>query len=113
VNIIIKSILILLYPLLLMARLKNTILRRDPLRLRERRAESLWLTRDDEHDTASYFSESSRQTDEQRDGLIRITKVTLRKLARCFAPPRRAPGAKYSAAVDRQKGIPDEVYTLW
>ncbi len=109
-NVIVKFILILLYPLLLVARLKNAILRRDPLRLCEPRAESFWLTRGEEPNTASYFSESSPQTDEQRDGLIRIA---LRGAAHCFAPPRPAPGEKYSAAADREKGIPDEVYTLW
>lgn len=112
-NVIVKFILILLYPLLLVARLTNAILGRDPLRLCEPQAESFWLTRNEEPDTASYFSESSRQTDEQRDGLIWITKVALRGAAHCFAPPRPAPGEKYSAAADREKGIPDEVYTLW
>ena len=112
-NIIIKLILIFLYPLLLVARLKNAILGRDPLRLREPPAESLWLTRDEEPDTASYFFESSPQNEEQRDGLIRVTKLTLRQIAHCFVPRRPAPREKYSAAADREKGIPDEIYTLW
>lgn len=109
-NLIVKFILILLYPLLLMARLKNAILGRDPLRLREPRAESLWLVRNEEPDTASYFSESSRQTDEQPEGLIGIA---LKGAAHWFAPPRPTPDAKYSAVADREKDIPDEIYTLW
>jgi hypothetical protein len=113
VNIIIKFILILFYPLLLVARLKNAILRRDPLRLREPRAENLWLTRNEEPDTAWYFSESLQPTSERRDGLTWITKATLRGVAYWFTPPRPIPGAKYSAAADREKGIPDEIYTLW
>ncbi|HEY6167023.1 MAG TPA: hypothetical protein VI454_03210 [Verrucomicrobiae bacterium] len=108
-----KIILVLVYPLLLLARLLNALLGRDPLRLREPRGDSLWIARDVESDSASYFSEASAAEGRGHGGVGGLARAPLKILARLYAPPRSAPTGQYSAGADREQGIPDEVYTLW
>ncbi len=112
-NVMMKLVLIFLYPLLILTRVANAVFGRDPLHLREPKMGSFWLSRSEEAGSAAYFSESSRQSDEQSGGLTGIANRALRWVARWFAPSHPAPNEKYSAAADRERGIPDEIYTLW
>lgn len=112
-NALATILLVLLYPLLFVARVFNTLMRRDPLRLREPPAKSLWIARDVEPDGPSYFSEASLCEGRRQGGTGGITQWLLTLLARLYAPPRPDPGKEYSAVADREQGIPDEVYTLW
>lgn len=111
-NFLLKLLLIILFPLLVLARLLNALLRRDPLRLREP-AGSCWIERDAVPDTASYFTECSQAEGRGHDGLGDLAARPLRAVARLMAPSRPVPGEKLTAAADREQGIPDEVYTLW
>ena len=60
-----------------------------------------------------YFSEFSIAEGLGNRGMGGIACNVLLLLARFFAPRRSQPGEVYSPAVDREEGIPDEVYTLW
>ena len=104
-------LLTLLYPFLLIARLLNAMSGRDPLRLREPAAESLWVERKQPASDASYFTEGA-PTEGGGDGAGLPTRLLL-WVARWYAPPRTQPGEKFSAGADREQGIPDEMYTLW
>jgi hypothetical protein len=108
-----RIILITCYPLLLAARCLNWVLGRDPLRLRPPAVDSFWIERDQEASRASYFSEFSIAEGLGNRGMGGIACNVLLLLARFFAPRRSQPGEVYSPAVDREEGIPDEVYTLW
>jgi hypothetical protein len=112
-NIATKALLISLYPLLLLARLANLVLHSDHLRLHDLRCgESCWIERRASPTPQSYFSEElwdvSRKT-----SAARPLSWFLRNIARLYAPRRRALEQIYRAAAEREKGIPDEVYTLW
>lgn len=104
-------LLTLVYPLLLLARLFDAIAGRDPLRRRRPRDASLWIVRPPSTTDASYFSEASPAETQARSA--RIPERLLVWVAGCYAPPRSQPGEKFSAAADREQGIPDEMYTLW
>ncbi len=112
-NALTRILLVVFYPLLLLARLFNTLLGSDPMRLREPREASCWIVRSAQPDGASYFSEKSVAEGREHRGFGRIARGPLRMLARFYSPPRGVPGEKYSAVADREQGIPDEVYTLW
>jgi hypothetical protein len=103
-----RLLLLMIYPLLLARRMANRLRGRDPLRLAKPGGSSLWIVRPAPPSSAQYFSQSA--TAEQRSGLA---NAALRSLAGGLAPPRMKPGEKFSAAADREQGIPDEVYTLW
>jgi hypothetical protein len=105
-------LLTLLYPLLVAARAMNALLGRDPLRRRPP-AGSLWIARDPAAHDAGYFSESSPNEGRGHGGSGRIAAAVLLLIARWYAPPRSQPNEKFSAAADREQGIPDEMYTLW
>jgi hypothetical protein len=106
-------VLTLLYPLLLLARLLNTALGRDPLRSREGDAASFWIARTAEPDQASYFSEASAAEGRGHGGMGRLAMPVFLWLAGRYAPGREQPREKFSASADREQGIPDELYTLW
>jgi len=110
----IKTLLLVIYPLLLLAWLVNRVLGRDRLHLHDiPSGESCWIERRSQPNTASYFSEESCA--EGGGELSAATPLTqlLRGIARLYRPPRRASGAIYKASAEREQGIPDEVYTLW
>ena len=111
-NFLLKLLLILLFPLLLLARLLSLLLGRDPLRLREPEG-SCWIRREAGPDTASYFSEASVAEGRGHGGFSGLAAKPLELAARLAAPPRPVPGERPTAAADREQGIPDEVYTLW
>lgn len=106
-------VLALVYPLLLAARLLNLVLGRDPLRRREPTSRSLWIARDTATSDAGYFSEASPAEGRGHGGFGRLPESVLLRIARWHAPPRLQPREKFSAAADREQGIPDEMYTLW
>ena len=107
-----KSSLVLLYPLLILSRALNAICDRDPLRLREPGG-SCWIPRASQPDSASYFSEASLAEGRGQGGFGWLVRGPLKLLACLHTPRRSAHGGEYSAAADREKGIPDEIYTLW
>jgi hypothetical protein len=106
-------LLALTYPLLVAARLVNTVLGRDPLRRVRPNGGSYWVERDTTSGDAGYFLEVSPS--EKRDGASAgwLPEAVLVALSRWFAPPRSMPEENFSAAADREQGIPDEMYTLW
>jgi hypothetical protein len=105
-----KLLLTVAYPLLLMARVINRVTGRDPLRARRPSEASLWIERRAAATDASYFSETSPAEAHQGTSLPASFLIWV---ARFYAPPRSQPEEKFSAAADREQGIPDEMYTLW
>ena len=105
-----KLLLTLAYPLLWLSRAINAMSGRDPLRLRRPGDASLWIKRNQDSHDSSYFSETSPA--EAADGSS-LAASFLVWMARFYAPPRSQPKEKFSAAADREQGIPDEMYTLW
>ena len=105
-----RLILVPFFLLLLAGRLLNAIFRRDPLRLREPAAASLWIERPAVEDVSGYFSEASPAEGRGNGGFGFIGARALRAAAGLFAPSR---GKKRAAGYQRSGDIPDEVYTLW
>lgn len=109
-----KTLLIMIYPLLLLTWLVNLMLRRDRLRLHEvPSGESCWIERRAQTTIPSYFSEKSRSEDGAEPGAARLLTRLLRGIARIYTPPRQVAGTGYKAPADQERGIPNEVYTLW
>jgi hypothetical protein len=107
-----KTLLVIIYPLLLLGWLLNLVLGRDRLRLHDfKSAESYWIERRAQPNITSYFTEvsCSEGGGEPSAPLTRL----LRGIARLYTPPRQSSGVTYKASADREQGIPDEVYTLW
>lgn len=114
-NLLAKALLVLLYPLVILARLVNALRGTDPLRLKgDPDAASFWIEREAEPSRASYFSEASETEGRRPAGAGRLVTALLRMVAKGFAPSKPREGVEASKpAVDREQGIPDEVYTLW
>lgn len=106
-------LLALLYPLLLAARLINTMRGRDPLRRTRSDAGSYWVERSAPSGDAGYFLETSPAEATMTGSAGWLPERMLVWLSRWYAPPRSTPDEKFSAAADREQGIPDEMYTLW
>ena len=111
---LLKTLLVLLYPLLILARILNALLGRDPLVLREPKGATCWIERGPEAGSASYFSEASGQEGRNHGGFGRMATVMLGWAARLFSPPSsKSDSGDFRAGADRDQDIPDEVYTLW
>jgi hypothetical protein len=109
-----KTLLVVIYPLLLVAWLVNLVLGRDRLRLHDLSSkESCWIERRGRPGTASYFVEASCAEGGSEPSAARPFTRLLLRIARLHTPPRQIAGTIYKAAADREQGIPDEVYTLW
>jgi len=104
-------VLIFVYPILWMAKALNFLCSRDPLRLREPKTRTCWIERGSEVSRISYFSEASEQEGKLHQGFGRLATRVLCAAARPFAPPRTA--VKEHTLMEKDLGIPDEVYTLW
>ncbi len=111
-------IYLLWLPLMLLARLFGS----DPLQLKKPTGPSYWIVRKPITDRQSYFSQASStegasasrqgaETGSQVGSSSNILAALLRGFARLLAPP--AAGTKIKSAVDREQGVPDEIYTLW
>src|SRR5262245_7878889 len=98
VDFLIRAAVVLLYPLLLAARVWSVLTATNPLRLREPKG-STWIERPPSSSPRFYFSEG----DASRPGLS--TRAAL-AVARLFASSSRR---RAQAEAD----IPDEIYTLW
>ena len=123
-NLLTRILLAVLYLPITFAGIVGRLFGSDPLQLRPSRTRSsYWLVRAKAPQTAHYFSELSAvegaRTHHEGDerllspGITRILMPVFRAFARLYAPARSQPGEKFSAAADREQGIPDEVYTLW
>ncbi len=110
---LIRVLLVLLYPLLLVGRFFNLLLRRDPLRQDEPEGATCWIERGAELEGVSYFSQASAQEGRNHGGFGRFAAKILVAAARLFAPSRAITGNDFRAAAERDQDIPDEVYTLW
>ena len=109
-----KTLLVIAYPLVLLAWFVNLVLRRDHLRLHDiPKEESCWIKRRARPSTLSYFSEESSSEGGSEWSAAKPLIRLLNGIARLYTPPRRASGTIYKASAEREKGIPDEVYTLW
>ncbi len=117
-------LLILYYPVLICVGLVRRLLGRDTLGLgRPPVRQSHWLVREPIGDTQSYFSEDS-PTEGRRTHFENVSRKTdagaagwcgrpLLWLAKWYSPARKATPGTVSSAADRDKNIPDEIYTLW
>lgn len=106
-------LLIILYPSLMLARMMNALLGRDRLRLgRPPTAVSCWIERR-EPDHHSYFSETSTSEGYPWGSAAQPIAWILRRLSRIHAPKPRKEEISFTPVVDRDQGIPDEIYTLW
>jgi hypothetical protein len=113
-QILTKTLLAIIYPLVLLAWITNLLLGRDRLRLHNTPSEtSCWIERRGYPSTASYFSEASRLEGDDEPSAARALGRLLRCLAGLYKPPRQAAGAVYEASAHREQDIPDEIYTLW
>src|SRR4249920_2784633 len=107
-----KTLAVLTYPLALVARAVNLILRRDRLNLHDVPSnESFWIERHTQPDTASYFSERSCSEGGTEPSAAKALTELLRGIARLHRPPRKVAEGIYKASAEREQGIPDEVYT--
>lgn len=105
-DLLLRILLIALYPMFLVARLFDAMRGRDPLQLREPEG-SCWVTRGPSPSPRSYFVEG--------DVRMRRTKRMrlLTRLSRAFAPPAAVDGADRTRRNNLPAELPDEVYTLW
>jgi hypothetical protein len=108
-----KTLLVIIYPLLLLAWLVNLVLGRDRLRLHDPSGDSYWIERHAQPNTISYFSEESCSEGGSEPSAARLLTRLMRGIARLYRPPQRTGRAIYKASAEREQGIPDEVYTLW
>jgi len=108
-----KVILVLVYPLLVLGRALNLVFGRDPLRLREPAAQTCWIARDRGPSPMSYFSEASELEGNAHGGFGRFATGTLRWISRRLAPARGKSGEEFRPGAERDRDIPDEIYTLW
>jgi hypothetical protein len=111
-NSLTRTLLVVLYPLLVLSWFVNRLLGRDHLQLLNPPAEtSCWIARHSQPNTESYFSESSCCEPGDAPSAALPVILLLRNIARLYAPPREKPDAQ--TIYDREQPIPDEVYTLW
>jgi hypothetical protein len=115
-------ILYLTYALLLPAKLLAGLRGRDPLQLKDDPARtSYWVPRPIRTDAAAYFCETSPAEDDIVAGRADPSTHHLRPAGRIALAPllwlakRQGPGRTTVpvSASDRDKGVPDEIYTLW
>jgi hypothetical protein len=120
---VLKILLAALYAVcILPAHFIGWMLGRDSLLLRRPKRDSYWLAKAPTADVQSYFSPGSAR---YGNGTTRDTPVPMAGwvallflwLSKPFAPRRQQPaGTATSAtrsAASRERGIPDEIYTLW
>jgi hypothetical protein len=109
-----RILLLLIFPLLVLARIVNFVCGSDRLRLRARNQASFWIERRRQAGMASYFLESPPAEGGGQWSAVRPLTRLLRGLARLYAV-RRSPHDRSAPGAARHgdQNIPDEVYTLW
>jgi hypothetical protein len=112
VSLLTRIVLIAIYPLLVLAGLGNRLMGFDRLRLRKSGQASYWVERS-QPDLASYFSEASQCEGNGGASLAKPVARFLELIARLYRRRRQTGGPNYKPSVERERGIPDEVYTLW
>jgi hypothetical protein len=109
-----RILLVLMYPLVLLARAVNGVFKWDRLHLREGKTEqSCWIVRRERPDILRYFSEQSSSEGAPGWSAARPILALLWALSRLYRPRRTMRGGTYELSAEREQGIPDEVYTLW
>jgi len=109
-----KILLVLMYPLVLLARAVNSVFKWDRLHLREgKREQSCWIARQETPDILRYFSEQSSSEGAPASSAAGLILTVLWSLSRLYRPRRTSGGGRYESSAEREQGIPDEVYTLW
>src|SRR5437016_6114590 len=109
-----KILLVIVYPLLLVARVLNALRSSDRLRLRPLAPTvSCWIERSREPGTGSYFCEASTAEGHPQSSAAHFITQALRGLSWLYAPTRQKTKVTVTTAADRHSDIPDEVYTLW
>jgi hypothetical protein len=112
VSLLTRIILIVIYPLLVLAGFGNRLIGFDRLRLRKSVQATYWVERR-QSDLASYFSEASQCEGNGEPSLAKPVVRFLESVARLHRPRRQAGEPIYKPSAERERGIPDEVYTLW
>lgn len=112
-NLAAKVLVVLVYPMLMLGRALNALLDRDPLRIRPQNSESLWIQRGPAPGIPSYFSEASEVEGKGHRGFGHFAGATFRAAAMLFAARREAEGRDVKLEGNRERGLPDEIYTLW
>jgi hypothetical protein len=124
-NWIIRALLGILYFLTLPLMLLTKSAAKRRLQLDDPGTASYWIVRKGDADRDSYFSESSvaegaTAPREGAEGGPRIgggsfwLASLLVMLSGMFKPREALPGSKAAPSIaDRDKGVPDEIYTLW
>jgi len=107
-----RALLVAFYPLLVLAGLGNRLMGWDRLRLHRSTGASYWIERR-QPDLTSYFSEASRCEGSDGPSVAKPVTRFLEVAARLYRPRRRTSETVYKVSVEREQGIPDEVYTLW
>jgi hypothetical protein len=109
-----KILLVLMYPIVLLARAVNSVFKWDRLHLREGKPEqSCWIARQETPDILRYFSEQSSSEGAPASSAASLILTVLWSLSRLYRPRRASSGGRYESSAEREQGIPDEVYTLW
>ena len=109
-----KILLVLMYPLVLLARAVNAVFKWDRLHLKEgKREQSCWIARQEKADILRYFSEQSSSEGAPRWSAASLVLTLLWSLSRFYRPRQTMGGGTYKSSAEREQGIPDEVYTLW
>lgn len=107
---------IVIYPLLMLARVIGNLSGKDPLRLREPGRDSLWIERPVRRRATDYFRDDSPVEAEMEDSGDRSLAgvagfiMPLYGVIASAAGPKSADNA--SAVLD-EEDIPDAIYTLW
>ena len=120
-----RALLSILYFLTLPVTLLTKAAARRRLQLEDPGTASYWIVRKSDISRDSYFSEASvvegipahregAETGPTTGGGTPWLASILLSLAGLFKPRQTAPGGKAAPSIaDREKGVPDEIYTLW
>lgn len=101
-----RLVLIALYPLLLIARIRSVFSGHDPLRLKQPKG-SCWIERPAMPEARAYFAEADSREPSSSAGAV------IKCVARAFAPADSDGRPSRTAHTALPGDIPDEVYTLW
>jgi hypothetical protein len=107
-----RIVLVAIYPLLILAGLGNRLIGFDRLRLRKSVQVSYWVERS-QPDLTSYFSEASQCEGNGEPSLAKPVARFLELVAQLYRLGQQTSEPNYKPSAERERSIPDEVYTLW